>query len=176
MLRLPLSVLAILVTVAAGCNTTNKPGPSVGLTEPVNPPKFPDQGRHPARVETNSLYNMYLTQGITSVCSGPSPFFRFDSTTTAKADPTLQILANCMKDGPLKGQSIRLIGRTDPRGNEEYNEKLGTKRAESVKGYLVKAGVEAARIEVTSYGKDDASPAPEDWPSDRRVQVELAKK
>ena len=81
-----------------------------------------------------------------------------------------------MKDGPLKGQSIRLVGRTDPRGNEEYNEKLGTKRAESVKSYLVKAGVEAARVEVTSYGKDDASPSPEDWPSDRRVQIELSKK
>ena len=66
-----------------------------------------------------------------------------------------------------------MIGRTDPRGTEEYNEKLGQERAKSVKDYLVKAGVEAARIETESRGKDDASPAPEDWPSDRRVQIEL---
>ena len=171
-----LTVFVVVATLTVGCYTVNTPGPARGLTEPVNPPKFPDQGRHASRTETNSLYNMYLTQGITSVCSGPSPFFRFDSATTAKADPTLQTLANCMKDGPLKGQNIRLVGRTDPRGNEEYNEKLGAKRAESVKSYLVKAGVEGARIEVTSYGKDDASPAPEDWPSDRRVQIELSKK
>lgn len=170
----PLVAVAFSVSALAfGCNSGETKSPSVGLTEPVNPPKFPDQGRHASRTETNTLYNMYVTEGIRSVCAGPSPYFHFDASSTTIADPTLQTLAGCMKDGPLKGRSIRLIGRTDPRGTEEYNEKLGAERAKSVKTYLVKAGVEDARIEVMSLGKQDASPTPSDWPSDRRVQIEL---
>lgn len=168
-----LACAASLGSGAVACNSGETKSPSVGLTEPIRPPRFPDQGRGASRIETNTLYSMYLTPGIRSACAGPAPFFQFDSARATKADPTLQTLANCMKDGPLKGKSIRLIGRTDPRGTEEYNEKLGQERAKSVKDYLVKAGVEAARIETESRGKDDASPAPEDWPSDRRVQIEL---
>ncbi len=177
MFRDSIVTLTFATLIGAGalaCNSGETKSPSVGLTEPIRPPRFPDQGRGASRVETNTLYSMYLSPGIRSACAGPAPFFRFDSANTATADPTLQTLANCMKDGPLKGRSIRLIGRTDPRGTEEYNEKLGQERAKSVKDYLVKAGVEDARIEVTSRGKEDASPAPEDWPSDRRVQIELA--
>ncbi len=177
MIRQSLATLffgVLLGTSTAACNSGETKSPSVGLTEPIRPPKFPAQGRGAARVETNMLYSMYLTPGVRSACSGPAPFFHFDSASTAKADPTLQTLANCMKDGPLKGKSIRLIGRTDPRGTEEYNEKLGQERAKSVKDYLVKSGVEEARIETSSRGKEDSSPAPEDWPSDRRVQIELS--
>lgn len=173
----PLAWLALFASTSAGamaCNSGQTTSPSVGLTEPVRPPKFPDQGRGVPRVETDTLYSMYLTPGIHRVCAGPAPFFRFDSARTAKADPTLQTLANCMKDGALKGKGIRLIGRADPRGTEEYNDKLGLERAKSVKDYLVKAGVEESRIETLSRGKDDASPDPEDWPKDRRVQIELA--
>jgi peptidoglycan-associated lipoprotein len=171
-----LSVTLVVSAASASmaCNSGQTKSPSVGLTEPIRPPKFPDQGRGAPRVETDTLYSMYLTPGIRSVCAGPAPFFRFDSARTAKADPTLQTLANCMKDGALKGKGIRLIGRADPRGTEEYNEKLGLERAKSVKDYLVKAGVEEARIETLSRGKEDASPDPEDWPKDRRVQIELA--
>lgn len=174
MVRIHAPLLAVVAALAVACNSGETRSPSVGLTEPVNPPKFPDQGRGAPRIETNTLYSMYVTEGVRTACAGPAPYFRFDSATTAKADPTLQTLANCMKDGALKGKTIRLVGRTDPRGTEEYNEQLGHERAKSVKKYLVKAGVDEGRVLTTSLGKEDASPAPQDWPSDRRVQIELA--
>ncbi len=86
----------------------------------------------------------------------------------------MQTLAACMKDGPLRDRRIALTGRTDPRGSENYNEKLGLERAERVKRYLVANGIDGARIETRSLGKTDASPAPKDWAADRRVQIELA--
>jgi peptidoglycan-associated lipoprotein len=79
-----------------------------------------------------------------------------------------------MKSGPLKDRRIALTGRTDPRGSENYNEKLGLERAERVKRYLVANGIDSARIETRSLGKTDASPAPQDWAADRRVEIELA--
>jgi outer membrane protein OmpA-like peptidoglycan-associated protein len=47
--------------------------------------------------------------------------------------------------------------------------------AERVKRYLVANGIDPARIDTRSLGKTDASPAPQDWASDRRVQIELVK-
>ncbi len=173
MLRFSAPLLIIVAMLGAACHSEEPRSPSVGLTKPVTPPRTADLGRAPPRYETGMIYSMYVTDGVRSVCAGPAPFFRLDSSDTVKADPTLQTLASCMSTGALKGRAIRLIGRTDPRGTEEYNEKLGLERAESVKRYLVKNGVAADRVQTSSMGKDDASPAPADWPSDRRVQIEL---
>lgn len=52
--------------------------------------------------------------------------------------------------------SIKIIveGHCDERGTREYNLALGERRANAVKNYLVKKGVEANRIKTISYGKD----------------------
>lgn len=43
-------------------------------------------------------------------------------------------------------------GHCDERGTAAYNKKLGKKRAEAVKKYLVKNGIESSRIKVVSHG------------------------
>jgi outer membrane protein OmpA-like peptidoglycan-associated protein len=170
-----LSTMALLALgVAAGCHTPEPTSPVAGLTRPVDPPMPPDLGRGPARVSVD-LFAAYQPGDVGLVCKGQDPTFKFDS---AKAGPrqylTMQVLANCMREGPLRDRAIRLIGRTDPRGTEAYNERLGLRRAEQVKRYLVDQGVEPDRVETASLGKDDASPNPRDWRTDRRVDVELA--
>jgi outer membrane protein OmpA-like peptidoglycan-associated protein len=162
-------------SAAAGCQTPEPESPAAGLTQPVDPPKPPDLGRGADRTEINAMYNLWLTDSVRTVCSGPAPFFQFDSAETAGSQPTMQTLVNCMISGPLKGKSIQLIGHTDPRGTPNYNDKLGLERAERVKRYLVANGVEAARVMTSSVGEDEASPAPQDWPKDRRVEIQLAK-
>jgi peptidoglycan-associated lipoprotein len=125
-------------------------------------------------MEGNVLYNLWLGEGVRSLCSGPAPFFQFDSASATGSQPTMQTLVNCMLSGALKGKAIRLIGHTDPRGSAQYNDKLGMERAERVKRYLVTNGVEADRIQTASVGEEEASGAPQDWPKDRRVEIQLA--
>ncbi|HWZ60891.1 MAG TPA: peptidoglycan-associated lipoprotein Pal [Gemmatimonadaceae bacterium] len=49
---------------------------------------------------------------------------------------------------------IRVAGNCDARGSDEYNLALGQRRASAAKRYLVDHGVDAARIDVISYGKE----------------------
>jgi outer membrane protein OmpA-like peptidoglycan-associated protein len=156
-----------------GCRSPEPESPSAGLTS-ATPPRSPDLGRGAPRVTMEGAYNMYVAEPVRKVCSGAVPFFEFDSSDTREGDqPTMKTLAECMSSGPLSGKTIKLIGRTDPRGTTAYNDKLGLERAEQVKRYLVSHGVESTRVQVESVGEEAASPAPKDWPKDRRVEIQL---
>ncbi|MBX3230578.1 MAG: OmpA family protein [Labilithrix sp.] len=149
----------------------------MGLTEAVAPPRSPDLGRGAARLETEQRYRVFLGEGIGSVCAGPAPYFDVASPTAkSQSTPTMQMLASCMIDGPLKGKSIVLIGHTDPRGSEEYNMKLGHERAEEVRRYLIDQGIAADRVTTQTAGEAAASGDPEKWSTDRRVEVQLNEK
>lgn len=168
----------LLVTAAAtvtACHPSEPTSPEVGLRKPVDPPKMPDLGRGAPRASQDTLYSVYVGDALVRSCSGPAPFFSFDSSDAAAKDqPTMQMLSNCMIDGPLKGKSIQLIGHTDPRGSANYNDKLGLERAERVRRYLVTHGVSPTRVAVETVGEDEARDTPKDWPKDRRVEIRLA--
>jgi peptidoglycan-associated lipoprotein len=48
---------------------------------------------------------------------------------------------------------IRIEGHCDARGTEAYNVRLGTRRANAVRQYLVDQGIAASRIETVSRGE-----------------------
>ena len=52
------------------------------------------------------------------------------------------------------GVNILVAGNCDERGTREYNLALGERRASIVKDYLVSLGVDPARIQTVSYGKE----------------------
>jgi len=52
-----------------------------------------------------------------------------------------------------KLEMILISGHTDRLGSQQYNQKLSEKRAESVKAYLVKKGIDASKIETMGMGK-----------------------
>lgn len=52
--------------------------------------------------------------------------------------------------------SILVSGNCDRRGSEAYNEKLGRRRAESVKKFMLEDGISEERIRIISRGKLDA--------------------
>ena len=79
----------------------------------------------------------------------------------------------------MKGKAslqAQLGGAADLTGNAEFNLKLSLKRAENARDYLVSKGIDAARLEVQSYGADWARVAAEPGKSqgkNRRVQIWL---
>lgn len=49
---------------------------------------------------------------------------------------------------------VTVEGHADERGTREYNLALGERRANSAKNYLASLGVDSARIQTVSYGKE----------------------
>lgn len=80
---------------------------------------------------------------------------RFDfgkATLDGAAVAALDEYAACLAGN---GAAVRLVGYCDQRGSDEYNLRLGEKRAASAASRLRKKGVAAGRISVRSLGKSN---------------------
>ena len=113
--------------------------------------------------------------GIKATSRTPNPKFDYDKDELTADDRTvLDQLATCLTTGALKGKAVALIGRADPRGTEEYNLGLGSRRAQPVSQYLGRLGVGDPQMAVTTRGALDATGTDEaGWRQDRRVDVQL---
>jgi outer membrane protein OmpA-like peptidoglycan-associated protein len=102
------------------------------------------------------------------------PHFFYDETRVRpQAVAELERLAACLTSEPFGEVDLKLIGRTDPRGGDAYNERLGKERANRVKKMLVDYGVSAGRTELQSEGESEArgdTPAAS-YGYDRRVDI-----
>lgn len=74
--------------------------------------------------------------------------FKLEADSKAKLDENARIL---QENGTLK---IQIEGHCDQRGGIQYNIALGEKRAKAAKKYLQGKGIDAARIETISFGKE----------------------
>ncbi|MGH9328755.1 MAG: OmpA family protein [Terriglobia bacterium] len=74
----------------------------------------------------------------------------------------------------LKGYHISVFGYTDDIGTQQYNLKLSERRAQAVRGYLVRAGLNPNIITAKGFGKSDPR-VPGDTPQaraiNRRVEI-----
>jgi len=97
-------------------------------------------------------------------------FFDLDeSSIRDDARPVLQRNADWMKR--WTSTQVTVEGHCDSRGSAEYNLALGTRRATSVKDYLVNLGVPANRITVVTKGKEQPVCTEENdscWQQNRR--------
>jgi peptidoglycan-associated lipoprotein len=171
-----LVVMALSLPLGLGCAgkkefTSGAVAPNQAASR-LPAPAFVEDG-----IQTGGLH---ISEAIVRACGlhkAPSPpMFDFDSATLAEQDRiVLAEVANCFSDGPMRGQSVALIGRTDPRGEDEYNMALGESRADTVRRYLRDMGVAPERVSATSRGEIDAmGKDAEGWAQDRRVDIELA--
>jgi OmpA-OmpF porin, OOP family len=80
--------------------------------------------------------------------------FDFNKATVRRPDDAeLQKAIDFIKKYP--GFQISLVGYTDSIGSDAYNQRLSERRADAVKEYLVKHGVDGARIQTSGRGKAD---------------------
>ena len=66
----------------------------------------------------------------------------------------IDFLVTYLRQNPAS--KVTLIGYADEIGNTAYNDKLASDRAESVKNMIMKAGVDANRIEIKSGGENNS--------------------
>jgi outer membrane protein OmpA-like peptidoglycan-associated protein len=82
-------------------------------------------------------------------------FFEFDKTVLINtSNQALDELANFLKENP--GISIKIVGHTDSKGTDAYNQRLSEGRAKSVVEALTARGIEAERL--ASEGKAAREP------------------
>ena len=101
--------------------------------------------------------------------------FEYDSYTVA---PEYQGLVKDVAAWLNQNQTVKVAveGHCDERGTIDYNLALGQKRAEAVKGQLVKLGIKEERIKTISYGKEmpaDPGHTEAAWAKNRRVHFKI---
>ena len=71
---------------------------------------------------------------------------------------------------------VTVEGHADERGTREYNLALGDRRASATRGYLIAVGVDEARIDKISYGKERPvaiGSDPASWSQNRRTETPI---
>src|SRR5450432_4272333 len=136
--------LSIFVLVVSAACSHNTPAKSVATVAPAPT----DKATPPPVVTKPASPTVAVGDELAKKCElrlgnvQEAPKFDYDMSELEPADrDVLQRIATCVTTGPLKGQKLELTGRADPRGTEEYNLGLGTRRAGSVKTFLQRLGV-----------------------------------
>jgi peptidoglycan-associated lipoprotein len=114
--------------------------------------QIPDQpfGGQDTPIETTQPTPQELDAALAGMIA--PVFFAYDSfDLSADARSILASNARIMRDNAGR---LMIEGHCDERGTAQYNMALGWKRANEVKRYLVSLGVEDARLETVSYGKE----------------------
>jgi peptidoglycan-associated lipoprotein len=167
---------SLILGALAGCSPSPQAPPPKAASDNVTVTSAPPSQPAPS---ARSDQQLNLSADIRTQCgiddSDRAPRFDFDSSQLAGNDrDILQQVARCFTTGPLKGRSLKLVGRADPRGETEYNMNLGEARATSARKYLTALGVGDSRMSETSRGALDATGHDEEtWRKDRRVDVSL---
>ena len=180
MRRMKTITLFLVLAAALGCGgdkpkvaKTTPPPATAAEPEPQAPPPAVDK-------DTKVSPGLAISGDLAAMCNikaptSTNPKFDYDKDELTPEDRTvLDQLATCLTSGAAKGRAVALIGRADPRGTEEYNLGLGSRRAASVSQYLGRLGVGEPQMAVTTRGALEATGTDEaGWRQDRRVDVQL---
>jgi peptidoglycan-associated lipoprotein len=177
--------IAFVLAAVVGCSKDKKVAkPTPTAAKPTAAKPADDKLLETLPADQQVSPNLALSGDIVKLCNikvsataaTAAPTFDYDKEELHPEDrAVLDQLATCLMTGALKGKSVALTGRADPRGTEEYNLGLGSRRAASVSTYLVRLGVGEPQLGVTTRGSLDASGTDEaGWAKDRRVDITLA--
>lgn len=112
--------------------------------------------RNSLHVDTLEEEKQYVLQFPLPSISVPvlvrNVFYEFDKATIVEtSQPALDRLATLLKENP--NVTIELSAHCDYRGNDDYNERLSQRRAETVVNYLTEHGIQADRLTAKGYGE-----------------------
>lgn len=112
---------------------------------------------------------------VTKVSYSADTFFDFDkSVIKPEGKAKLDLLVSKLTTVDL--EVIVVVGHTDFIGSDAYNLKLGQRRADAVKAYLVSKGVENKRVFTDSKGEKQpiaSNQTPAGRAKNRRVEIEV---
>ena len=160
--------LLLAAFVLAGCaSTSTEPVPE---PEPVEPPAPVEPAPQPEPVQSD-----FDSAGNPLDMSGRplsrTFYFAYDKAVLKPNDlGALEMHAQILRRNP--DRNIVLEGHCDERGTREYNLALGERRADSVRSFLLSAGVSPRQIETVSYGEEQpADPGHNEaaWERNRRA-------
>ena len=168
--------------VFAGCSSTTTPTTEPSATAAATPApaekKKVDSGKTTESTTkappSSSLDALQRGESTATPASSPlkDVYFDFDRY-DLRADSREILKANSawLKTNP--SAQVQIEGHCDERGTTEYNVALGSRRAESVKDYLVTLGTSADRLSSISYGEEVPvcrEQTEECWQKNRRVR------
>ncbi len=102
--------------------------------------------------------------------------FAFDKFNLSSAMQDRADSNSVLASGDAASFAIKLEGNCDEWGSDEYNYALGLKRANTVKGTMIKNGIDASRITMISYGESNPTCSDKTnacWAQNRRVDTKL---
>jgi peptidoglycan-associated lipoprotein len=172
-----IAATALTAALAIGCKKDEVPPPAAPTGDTTAPTMPERPAAEPDQEDDGTSGNINISDAIRKACgiSDTEAFFAYDSAHVRDEDRAVfKKLADCFTTGPLKGRQMRLVGHADPRGSDEYNMVLGSKRAENVKRAIVGEGLPDGQATTTSRGEMEATGTDEaSWAEDRRVDIAL---
>ncbi len=169
-----LFVLVAASTLALGA-CKKKTTPVVPAPTPASNPTTPTRTEPAAAAPVDNSAEIRAKIAAARAVVLSAIYFEYDADelrddAKASLDEKLKVLnAN-------PGLRIRVAGHTDERGSDEYNIALGRRRAETAKRYLTDRGIDASRIETSTFGRERPAmqgSSEEAWSKNRRDEFEI---
>ena len=134
------------------------PAPAVVAAAPAPAPA------RTAATNCQVLLNQVKSEGIINFKRASA---ELDRVSNATLDRIVEVLSTC------KSARIEVQGHTDAEGTPERNINLSNRRAQSVLGYLIRTGVDSARLTAVGYGETQpiaANDTAENRARNRRIE------
>ena len=152
------SLMLVLATAGLAAACGGKPAPEQPAPEPVaapTPTPAPvDDSAERDRLERERLARE-ASERARAVAADLAAMinFEYDQAAVRTTDQaTLDKKAAILAANP--NVRLQISGHADERGSDEYNLALGNRRAGAAKRYLENKGIDAARLDVVSYGEE----------------------
>jgi OmpA-OmpF porin, OOP family len=162
-----IAVIAVWPPLAGAADPPQAPGDVLSGEQIENALK-------PAKTRGTSMRGLKRTQAAESAAAVNLniPFEYNSSELKPEASAQLKQLQSALSKESLRNDRFLVAGHTDAKGSPPYNKQLSLKRAESVKRYLVGAGLDPGRLDTVGYGSErPLAPDRPDDPANRRVEI-----